>query len=94
MNLQKNSEFACSCLNRDIWSKDSVKAIVRNNFIFWQVGDDSGECKRVSAYYNVTKYPTVMAVDPRTGEKAKEFTRLRDAQVFIDECKLVVVLEV
>ncbi|KAE9555934.1 hypothetical protein FO519_000790 [Halicephalobus sp. NKZ332] len=85
VNLQKNSEFACSCLNRDIWSKETVKEVVQSNFIFWQVGDDSAEGKRVSAYYNVITYPVVMIVDPRTGEKIKAFERLGEHQSFLDD---------
>lgn len=90
VNLQKNSEFACSCLNRDIWSKEMVKEVVQSNFIFWQVGDDSAEGKRVSAYYNVVIYPIVMIVDPRTGEKIKTFERLSEHQSFLDDCKFAV----
>uniref|UniRef100_A0AC34QHA6 UAS domain-containing protein n=1 Tax=Panagrolaimus sp. JU765 TaxID=591449 RepID=A0AC34QHA6_9BILA len=85
VNLQKNSEFACSCLNRDIWSKDVVKEMVKNNFLFWQMGDDSADCKRVSAYYNVVKYPCVIIVDPRTGEKVKTLDRIKEPISFLED---------
>uniref|UniRef100_A0AC34FPZ0 Uncharacterized protein n=1 Tax=Panagrolaimus sp. ES5 TaxID=591445 RepID=A0AC34FPZ0_9BILA len=46
VNLQNNSEFACACLNRDIWNKEMVQELIKKNFIFWQVADDSSDCKR------------------------------------------------
>uniref|UniRef100_A0A914MVD2 Uncharacterized protein n=1 Tax=Meloidogyne incognita TaxID=6306 RepID=A0A914MVD2_MELIC len=37
VNVQNSLEFACAVLNRDIWSAETVKDVVRSNFIFWQV---------------------------------------------------------
>lgn len=38
VNIQNVQEFACQALNRDIWSNSAVKALVKDNFVFWQVG--------------------------------------------------------
>ncbi|MEQ2238237.1 UBX domain-containing protein 7 [Ilyodon furcidens] len=37
INIQNVQDFACQCLNRDVWSNDAVKNIIREHFIFWQV---------------------------------------------------------
>lgn len=37
INIQNVQDFACQCLNRDVWSNDAVKTIIREHFIFWQV---------------------------------------------------------
>uniref|UniRef100_A0AC35G8R0 UBX domain-containing protein n=1 Tax=Panagrolaimus sp. PS1159 TaxID=55785 RepID=A0AC35G8R0_9BILA len=84
-NLQNNSEFACACLNRDIWKRETVQELIKKNFIFWQVADDSPDCKRVSSYYSVTSFPTVLIIDPRTGEAVLTMTRLKDPVSFLEE---------
>jgi thioredoxin-related protein len=85
VNLQHNSEFSCACINRDIWNKETVQELVKKNFIFWQVADDSPDCKRVSSYYNVTKFPTVLIIDPRTGEAVSSLTKWKDTVSFLEE---------
>lgn len=37
INIQNVQDFACQCLNRDVWSNEAVKTIIREHFIFWQV---------------------------------------------------------
>jgi len=39
INIQNVQDFACQCLNRDVWSNDAVKTIIREHFIFWQVNN-------------------------------------------------------
>jgi hypothetical protein len=36
VNLQKDSEFSCHALNRDVWRDELVENLVREGFIFWQ----------------------------------------------------------
>ena len=36
VNVQDSREFACQMLNRDVWSSEAVKTILREHFIFWQ----------------------------------------------------------
>lgn len=40
VNIQEAGVFACQVLNRDLWSDQSVKEIVKENFIFLQVRRD------------------------------------------------------
>ena len=37
VNIQDACEFQCQVLNRDVWSNEAVKTILREHFIFWQV---------------------------------------------------------
>lgn len=37
VNIQNVSEFQCQVLNRDLWTNNGVKAIVKDSFIFVQV---------------------------------------------------------
>ncbi|KAJ1988537.1 UBX domain protein Ubx2 [Dimargaris cristalligena] len=73
VNIQKVSEFACQVLNRDIWSDATVKEIVRVNFVFLQLGHESDEGSRYINFYPVRKYPHVAIIDPRTGERVREW---------------------
>lgn len=41
INIQNVQDFACQCLNRDVWSNEAVKNIIREHFIFWQVESQS-----------------------------------------------------
>jgi UBX domain-containing protein 7 len=36
VNLQRDSEFACHAMNRDVWRDELVENLVREGFIFWQ----------------------------------------------------------
>ena len=36
VNLQRDSEFSCHALNRDVWRNDLVENLIREGFIFWQ----------------------------------------------------------
>jgi len=47
VNVQNVREFVCQVLNRDVWSDPRVKAIVKENFIFWQVNQPR-DCSGVS----------------------------------------------
>uniref|UniRef100_A0A1I8BWH0 UAS domain-containing protein n=1 Tax=Meloidogyne hapla TaxID=6305 RepID=A0A1I8BWH0_MELHA len=74
VNVQNSSEFACAVLNRDIWSSEAVKDIVRTNFLFWQVYHDSSDGMRVRCYYRFETYPALFIIDPRTGEEVLKLT--------------------
>ena len=38
VNVQNVQEFVCQALNRDVWSNSSAKAVIKEHFVFWQVG--------------------------------------------------------
>lgn len=68
INVQDAAEFASQVLNRDVWSNETLKALIRANFLFWQVYQDGADGRRVTGYYNLADFPAVFLVDPRTGE--------------------------
>ena len=37
LDLEDSGEFQCQVLNRDVWSNQSVKAVVSEHFLLWQV---------------------------------------------------------
>ncbi|TST47711.1 UBX domain-containing protein 7 [Bagarius yarrelli] len=67
INIQNVQDFSCQCLNRDVWSNEAVKAIIREHFIFWQVYHDSEEGQRYIQFYKLNKFPYISILDPRTG---------------------------
>lgn len=69
LNVQSHDDFACKCLNRDLWSDETVKEIVKANFVFNQVYYDSVEGQKLINIYNIHSYPFIGIIDPRTGEK-------------------------
>ncbi|PSN57334.1 hypothetical protein C0J52_02105 [Blattella germanica] len=84
VNVQNVLEFACQILNRDIWSDKAIRTIVKEEFIFWQVYFDSSEGQRYSAFYNVTEWPYVAIIDPRTGECMRVWNHIESA-TFCDD---------
>ncbi|XP_076276237.1 UBX domain-containing protein 7 [Lasioglossum baleicum] len=73
VNIQNPQEFACLVLNRDVWSNRQIKEIVKDHFIFWQALSNTNNGKRYIDFYNVSKYPYVAVIDPRTGECMKTY---------------------
>ncbi|XP_026063094.1 UBX domain-containing protein 7 [Carassius auratus] len=84
INIQNVQDFACQCLNRDVWSNDAVKNIIREHFIFWQVYHDSEEGQRYIQFYKLNKFPYISILDPRTGQKMVEWNQL-DVTSFLDQ---------
>ena len=73
LNVQNQTDFACQCLNRDLWRDDTVKEILKANFVFVQIYFDTVEGKKLIHYYNIATYPFIAIIDPRTGEKLTQF---------------------
>ncbi|XP_069721347.1 UBX domain-containing protein 7 [Phaenicophaeus curvirostris] len=84
INIQNVQDFACQCLNRDVWSNEAVKNIIREHFIFWQVYHDSEEGQRYIQFYKLADFPYVSILDPRTGQKLVEWHQL-DVTSFVDQ---------
>lgn len=67
VNLQRDAEFACHALNRDVWRDELVENLIREGFIFWQQMDSTPEGRTFSERYQVHDYPHISFIDPRTG---------------------------
>ncbi|XP_074657988.1 UBX domain-containing protein 7-like isoform X2 [Tubulanus polymorphus] len=83
VNIQNVQEFCCQVLNRDVWSNPSVKSLIRQHFIFWQVYHDSEEGQRFSQFYKCSEWPYIAILDPRTGEFLVSWSKI-DATSFCD----------
>ncbi|XP_076619343.1 UBX domain-containing protein 7 [Colletes latitarsis] len=68
VNIQNSQEFACQILNRDVWSNQQIQEIVKDHFVLWQVLSNTSDGKRYIDFYNVSEYPYLAVIDPRTGE--------------------------
>lgn len=70
INIQKDEEFSAHVLNRDVWSNDSVKEVIKYGFIFWQKMDTSESAMKFLQSYQIptndSTFPLVAIVDPIT----------------------------
>ena len=71
VNIQAADEFQSHILNRDIWSHETVKEIIRSSFIFWQRDRSSAQGTQFVNNYRIEEFPVVCIIDPRTGRKVK-----------------------
>jgi hypothetical protein len=76
VNIQDPSIFHCSQLNRDIWTHEGIRELVKENFVFMQYSKDDPRGAQYINYYFPLKdsdaaYPHIAIVDPRTGEQVK-----------------------
>ncbi|KAJ1726542.1 UBX domain protein Ubx2 [Coemansia biformis] len=85
VNLQQVAEFRCQALNRDVWSQDVIRELVRRNFVFLQLPTDNPEGSRVATMYNADSYPFVAAIHPKTGELRARFTRFGSAVDVVED---------
>lgn len=69
VNVQDNSDFNCQVLNRDIWSNEKLREVMKRFFVFWQVAIDNSDGHRYQVFYGINVYPYVGIIDPRTGEE-------------------------
>merc|ERR1719468_318033 len=83
INIQDACEFPCQVLNRDVWSNEAVKTILREHFIFWQQYKESEEAQRYVTFYPITEWPYVAILDPRTGELMVTWKKI-DGTTFCD----------
>ncbi|KAK3847441.1 MAG: hypothetical protein J3R72DRAFT_431388 [Linnemannia gamsii] len=85
VNIQEAGVFACQVLNRDLWSDQSVKEIVKENFIFLQFYSDSVEGKKYAAYYPLKTFPHIAIIDPRTAERIHVWSKTIDPVDFLSD---------
>ncbi|BFZ62696.1 UBX domain protein Ubx2 [Saitoella coloradoensis] len=83
VNIQDLTDFSCQCLNRDLWSNNAVKDVIRENFLFMQYNKDGQDGQRFGAIYSARKYPHIAILDPRTGEQVKVWSEMMTATDFL-----------
>lgn len=71
VNIQHHVEFSSHMLNRDTWSSETVEALLRSSFVFWQRGSTSVDAKTYMRLHNLTEemLPHIAIIDARTGSK-------------------------
>lgn len=67
VNIQRDNEFSCHALNRDVWRDELVENLIGEGFVFWQEMDAHPDGAKYAQRYNVYDYPHVAIIDPRTG---------------------------
>lgn len=90
INLQSNKEFASYMLNRDTWAHHTVNNILESTFIFWQVYDDTEEGRKVCTYYKLINMPTIMILDPLTGQKMRSWEGMVSAERLLEDLVLYI----
>ncbi|CAI9096835.1 OLC1v1033064C5 [Oldenlandia corymbosa var. corymbosa] len=85
VNLQSTTEFSSHMLNRDTWANETVAHTIKNNFIFWQVYDDTEEGRKVCTYYKLESIPVVMLVDPVTGQKMRSWRGMVQPETLLED---------
>lgn len=85
VNLHDSSDFQCQILNRDLWKDATVKQVVREHFIFMQPAKDSDEGAQYLQFYPVHTYPHISILDPRTGERCRQWSQPVGPMDFISD---------
>lgn len=85
INIQDVTDFRCQCLNRDFWSSNQIKQLIRDKFIFLQYQHDSSNGEMYRSLYPFTEYPHIAIIDPWTGERLKMWSTNPEVQKFIDD---------
>ncbi|KAF9582423.1 hypothetical protein BGW38_000227 [Lunasporangiospora selenospora] len=83
VNIQDPTVFACQTLNRDLWSSQKVKEVIRESFVFLQEAHVEG--KKYIAYYPLKTYPHIAIIDPRTAERMLYWSKSMDPDQFLEE---------
>ena len=73
-NVQDVANFQSSQLNRDTWKNEAVQEVIRQNFVMWQVNNDTDDGRAFMDRYKVTDCPAILFIDPRTGRAVKQTT--------------------
>ena len=71
VNIQSHLQFASDELNRDTWSDENIKWILRSQFLFWQRGHTSPDGQEFMRLYKIQEedLPIIMIIEPMTGAK-------------------------
>ncbi|KAL7001430.1 hypothetical protein U1Q18_002581 [Sarracenia purpurea var. burkii] len=85
VNVQSTKEFSSHMLNRDTWANEAVAQTISNNFIFWQIYDDTEEGRKVSTYYKLDSFPVILVIDPITGQKMRSWRGMIQPESLLED---------
>ena len=69
INIQKEDEFECHTLNRDIWRVPKVLEMIEKYFVLYQIDSCTTYAQKYQRLYPFSKFPHLAIIDPRTGEQ-------------------------
>ncbi|XP_024846977.1 UBX domain-containing protein 7 isoform X2 [Bos javanicus] len=91
INIQNVQDFACQCLNRDVWSNEAVKNIIREHFIFWQeslidASEDSQLEAAIRASLQETHFDSTQTKQDSRSDEESESELFSGSEEFISVC--------
>ena len=90
VNIQSPTEFASQQLNADTWHDETLQAVIKASFLFWQQYYDSPDGQKFCRFYLPstipgTGLPLIGIIDPITGQLVKTWTGFKDAERLMDK---------
>ncbi|GIL42641.1 hypothetical protein Vafri_589 [Volvox africanus] len=89
LNVQSATEFASHMLNRDTWSHEALKELLKGTFVFYQTHENSPDGRALIKAYKLDAMsgacPAILVLDPLTGAKMWQRTGFIDAEKLMEE---------
>ncbi|GLI69181.1 hypothetical protein VaNZ11_013750 [Volvox africanus] len=92
LNVQSATEFASHMLNRDTWSHEALKELLKGTFVFYQTHENSPDGRALIKAYKLDAMsgasgpcPAILVLDPLTGAKMWHRTGFIDAEKLMEE---------
>lgn len=76
VTLHCPSEFPCQMMIRDVWNEQAVQEFIRESLVFLFLTVGTSEAERYRQYYPVEDFPHWALIDPRTGKRVKQGSRV------------------
>ena len=76
INVQDPENFQSLQMNADLWNDTLIKDLVRHSFHFAQRVLPSADAQWLKDSYHLHVLPTVLIIDPNTGQKMHEWRGL------------------
>lgn len=76
VTLHCPSEFPCQMMIRDVWNEQAVQEFIRESLVFFFLTMSTSEAERYRQYYPVEEFPHWALIDPRTGKRVKQGSRV------------------
>ncbi|GLC38061.1 hypothetical protein PLESTM_000679800 [Pleodorina starrii] len=94
LNVQSATEFASHRLNRDTWSHEALKEVLKGTFVFYQTHENSPDGRELIKAYRLDSLaastggsvcPAILVVDPLTGAQMWHRSGFIDAEKLMEE---------
>ena len=85
--VKSSSVFKCIHLNRDIWCREEIYDLIKDNIICWQVNCEHPEGQKFCRYYNIIgeTCPQICILENETKQEIHRIKSLSDCGDFIIE---------